>query len=80
MEGLVEWHHGAVAGLQLFEDAAHAGHGTLTLIVEDLRAERARLAGLGLGPGEVESGDAVSLVKVRDPDDNLVVLAATGRA
>lgn len=31
MNGLAEWHHGDSAGLQLFENTADAGRGTLTL-------------------------------------------------
>ena len=54
MAGLVEWHHGTGAGLQLWQDAANAGRGTFTLIVTGLREEHARLAGAGLEPGELE--------------------------
>ena len=75
MDGLAEWHHRDAAGLQLFENPADAGRGTLTLIVEGLRDEHARLEKAGLRPGEVEAGDATSLVRLRDPDENLVVLA-----
>jgi hypothetical protein len=35
MDGLAEWHHGD-AGLQVWRDAAEAGHGTVTLIVTGL--------------------------------------------
>ena len=78
MDGLAEWHHRDAAGLQLFENPADAGHGTLTLIVDGLRDEHARLEAAGLRPGEVEAGDATSLVRLRDPDRNLVVLAQPG--
>lgn len=73
MPGLAEWRHGDGAGLQLSEDAARAGKGAMTLVVADLRAERERLA--RLSPGEVEEGDEVLLVRLADPDGNLVVLA-----
>jgi catechol 2,3-dioxygenase-like lactoylglutathione lyase family enzyme len=73
MPGLAEWHHREGAGLQLFENPEHAGHGTLTLIVSALPAERARLA--ALSPGEIEPADYVSLIRLRDPDGNLIVLA-----
>lgn len=79
MQGLVEWHLVRGAGFQLFEQPADAGHGTLTLIVAGLREEHARLAAAGLRPGEVEPADTTSLVRLRDPDDNLVVLAQAGR-
>ena len=79
MAGLVEWYHDAAAGMQLWQDAANAGRGTVTLIVTKLREEHARLAGAGLEPGELEPGDKVSLFRLRDPDQNLVVLAQAGR-
>jgi hypothetical protein len=75
MKGLAEWHLGATAGFQLFRDAGNAGHGTLTLIVQDVRREQARLADAGRHPGEVSAGDFASLLRLRDPDGNLVVLA-----
>jgi hypothetical protein len=73
MDGLVEWHH-ANAGLQLFQ-GENAGRGTLTLIVSGLQDEHRRLSDAGLTPGAIESGNYVNLVRLRDPDNNLVVLA-----
>lgn len=80
MDGLVEWHHRGSAGLQLFENAKDAGHGTVTLIVDGLREEHARLESAGLAPGEIGSATSTILVRVRDPDGNLVVLAQPGEA
>ena len=80
MAGLAEWHHGKQAGFQLFESTAHAGHGTLTLIVGAVRAEHERVASIGLDPGEVETADYTTIVRLKDPDGNLVVLAQPGRA
>ena len=73
MNGLAEWHHGG-AGFQLFQ-GENAGRGTLTLIVIGLQDEHRRLSEAGLEPGTIESADYVELFRVRDPDDNLVVLA-----
>ncbi len=78
MGGLVEWHHRDNAGFQLFEDAANAGRGTMTLIVGDLKGEHSRLTACGLTPPDIESADTVSLIRLRDPDGNLVVLAQPG--
>lgn len=75
MTGLAEWHYDDCAGFQLFADAGHAGHGTLTLIVAGIRGEHRRLAAAGLAPGEIESADYTMIVRLRDPDGNLVVLA-----
>jgi hypothetical protein len=79
MAGLAEWHHRDDAGFQLFEDRANAGRGTMTLIVSSLREEHARLAKAGFAPGDIEAADTTSLVRLRDPDNNLVVLAQPGR-
>lgn len=75
MAGLAEWHEGKSAGFQLFEAAADAGHGTMTLIVSDVAGDRARLIEAGLQPGPVEAADYSSICRMRDPDGNLVVLA-----
>jgi len=75
MDGLIEWHSGDGAGLQLFVNADDAGHGALTLIVTGLPMLHARLADAGLNPGPLEAATAVDLVQLHDPDGNLVVLA-----
>ncbi|HEY2038150.1 MAG TPA: VOC family protein [Edaphobacter sp.] len=80
MQQLAEWHHGSNAGMQLFEDAKSAGKSTLTLIVGALGEEHKRLQALGLNAGAIESGDTVSVLRMNDPDGNLVVLAQPGRA
>jgi len=80
MQGLVEWHHPDSAGLQLFLNPENAGHNTITLIVSGLREEHDRLVKSGLGPGDIEAATTTSLVRISDPDGNLVVLAQPGRA
>ncbi|WP_324752520.1 hypothetical protein [Roseovarius sp. Pro17] len=75
MAGLAEWHHGESVGLQLFEDASKAGQQTLTLMVGGLYGEKARLEDAGLYPREIEPADTASLVRLSDPDGNVVVLA-----
>ncbi len=75
MEGLVEWHHGETTGFQLFRNPADAGHGTLTLFVRGLEAERRRLETAGISLGDIEQASYVRLIRLRDPDRNLVVLA-----
>lgn len=78
MKGFVEWHHGDAAGLQLFENDGDAGHRTLTLTVERLRDEQTPLTEAGLSPSEVGLATSTSLVRLRDPDGNLIVLAQPG--
>lgn len=78
MQHLVEWHHGSNAGIQLFENAPAAGKNTVTFIVSALREEHERLTSAGLRPNSIENGEQVSLVRLNDPDGNLVVLAQPG--
>lgn len=75
MDTLHEWHHGPSTGLQLLLDADAAGKSTVTLIVSDLDAHRQALIDRQLDPAEIEHGDAVRLVRLNDPDGNLIVLA-----
>ncbi|MEM1064787.1 MAG: glyoxalase/bleomycin resistance/dioxygenase family protein [Pseudomonadota bacterium] len=75
MAGLIEWHHGPESGLQIYADAARAGHGTVTLILRGLEGERARLAAEGLDPPEMLQGGTTRLLMLSDPDGNAVVLA-----
>ena len=79
MAHLAEWHHGRDTGMQLFEDEASAGKSTLTLIVNALAEEHERLTSRGLSPGAVEGGEKISILRMKDPDGNLVVLAQPGR-
>ena len=74
MDGLAEWHHGAEAGLQLRLAPDHAGHGTLTLIVPHLAAQRERLQQSAMDPGGIEDVEAGRILRLADPDENLVVL------
>ena len=75
MEGLAEWHQNNKAGFQLFQDPKNAGHATMTLGVSDLDSEHSRLAELKLRVGPIEEADYVNIVRIRDPDQNLIVLA-----
>lgn len=74
MAGLAEWHETS-AGFQLHEDGDKAGKSTLTLIVSGLDDERARLEQAGLRPGQIEDADYTRIVRLADPDENLVVFA-----
>ena len=74
MTGLHEWDRGD-AGLQLYEKPEDAGRGTLTLIVDDIHDERRRLSDAGLAVTEIEPADYTTIMRLRDPDGNLVVLA-----
>lgn len=74
MPGLHEWDRGD-AGLQLYEKPEDAGRGTLTLVVDDIEEERRRLSEAGFAVTEIELADYTTIMRLRDPDGNLVVLA-----
>jgi hypothetical protein len=54
--------------MQLFEDLPAAGKSTVTFFVSGLREEHRRLTSNGLHPGELKSGDQVSLIRLNDPE------------
>lgn len=72
-----EWHllRRPEIALRLTASAADAGHGSVSLGVADLAAERARLltAWPGLAEPEVRPG-IIALLRLRDPDGNAVML------
>jgi len=80
MPGLVEWQFSESAEVQLIEAPAHAGHSTLTLGVLPLEPERRRLEAAGLEPGPIEEADDYFIMRIRDPDGNLVVFASAERS
>lgn len=80
MPGLAEWQFRDTAEVQLFEAAEHAGHSTLTLGVIPLEPERQRLTDAGLAPGEIEEAKHFYIMRMRDPDHNLIVFASAKRA
>ena len=79
MPGLVEWQFSESAEVQLFEDKQHAGHSTLTIGVLPLEPERARLEKAGLKPGPIEETKGFYIMRIRDPDQNLIVFASARR-
>jgi catechol 2,3-dioxygenase-like lactoylglutathione lyase family enzyme len=79
MPRLAEWQLTSSGELQLYEAEEHAGHSTLTLGVLPLDAERERLVGAGLECGPIEQAEHFFIMRMRDPDHNLVVLASARR-
>jgi len=79
MAGLAEWHFTESAEVQLHESKENAGKSTLTLGVLPMEPER-RLGEIGLNPSAIEQAQDYFLVRLRDPDGNLVVLASAKRA
>jgi hypothetical protein len=76
MPGLVEWQFTQSAEVQLYEQRENAGHSVLTLGVLPLGPERKRLEEAGLEPGPVEDAKDFFIMRMRDPDGNLIVFAS----
>jgi catechol 2,3-dioxygenase-like lactoylglutathione lyase family enzyme len=61
------------AWVYIVEDPERAGHGLLTLLVDDLDAQVAALAERGLATDPIHTMDnGVRTAEIRDPDGNLL--------
>jgi len=67
MSGLAEWQITPQGGLQLGQDDERAGSASVTLIVDDIEAHVAELAGREVGVGEIIQGTAAAFAEVVDP-------------
>lgn len=76
MDTLVQWELFDKGGVGLSTDGEIAGKGALFVIVDDLKAERHRLQGVGIVLRDDIAGDYSTLAQVRDPDGNLITLAS----
>lgn len=74
MEGLLEWHLGEAHGLQVFRDPARAGGSGVVIRVADLDGAADALATAGLGHDGVEGATHQRILRLADPDGNVVVL------
>ena len=80
MDGLAEWHFTDSAEVQLYQNKANAGKSTLTVGVMPLEPEQRRLSDLGLAPGPIEPTKDFFIMRITDPDGNLVVLVSGRRS
>ena len=77
---LVQWRFAGAKGIQLFQDAAKAGRGVMTIVVPDLEALKAALSGEGIAVGDFKEGNFGKIAHVTDPDGNVVTLAEPPKA
>lgn len=80
MDGLAEWHFTDSAEVQLHENKTNAGRSTLTIGVLPLEPEQRRLAAAGIETGPIESTKDFFIMRIEDPDGNLVVMVSAERA
>ena len=76
MDTLVQWELFDHVGLAISTSTEIADSGAVFLIVQDVGAERRRLAGLEIELSADIPGDYSVLAQVRDPDGNLITLAS----
>jgi hypothetical protein len=80
MDGLAEWQFTDSAEVQLYENKANAGKSTLTIGVLPLEPEHQRLCQQGLEPGSIESTKSFFIMRINDPDGNLIVMVSARRS
>jgi predicted enzyme related to lactoylglutathione lyase len=73
--GMAQWRNMAAAGIQLWEDAEHAGHARMTIVVPVVASERARLKAEGIEPEPDQVGDWGVVAQLEDPEGNRITLA-----
>jgi catechol 2,3-dioxygenase-like lactoylglutathione lyase family enzyme len=74
MPGLLEWHLGQNAGLQVWSEPARAGGSTVVIGTDDLDALDARLAAADFEHAGPEPGGGARILQLVDPDGNRVVI------
>lgn len=77
MTGLLEWHTGAGAGVQVWAEPGRAGRSGATLATDDLDAVAAALTEAGVAHDGPTAATSSRILQLADPDGNRVVL--TGR-
>lgn len=70
-----EWKLPGGGWVQLHSDGDRAGASSVTLIVDDLAGELARLEQAGLMPVAKAIGDFFKTAKFRDPDGNQIIFS-----
>jgi len=77
MAGLLEWHTGPDAGVQVWAEPERAGRSGATLATDDLDGVAAALTAAGVDHDGPVRATSSRILQLADPDGNRVVL--TGR-
>ena len=76
MPEVAEWKFERGGWLQIYEQPSRAGSGSLTLAVQNMENQVARLQKLGI-QGRRSSGPKVETLMIADPDGNRIAFAET---
>lgn len=74
-EKIAEFQFTDSAEVQICEEKEHVGHTRLTIGALPLEPERKRLEEAGLDPSPIEETDGYYVMRIYDPDKNLIVFA-----
>jgi predicted enzyme related to lactoylglutathione lyase len=77
MPGLLEWHLGQSAGLQVWSEPGRAGRSTAVIGTDDLDALAARLTAAGVQHDGAQYGGGARILQLVDPDGNRVVITGS---
>ncbi|MGN0094901.1 MAG: VOC family protein [Corynebacterium sp.] len=77
MPGLIEWHIGDSAGLQVWSEPDRAGVSSVVLGDTDIDAVAARMTRLGIDHDGPQPGGGARILPLSDPDGNRVVFFGT---
>lgn len=73
MPGLIEWHIGDSAGLQVWSEPDRAGASSVVFGDTDIDAVASRMTGLGINHDGPQPGGGARILQLSDPDGNRVV-------
>lgn len=76
MPELVEWQFDGGGGLQIYLAPERAGHGSCTMVVDDIDVITARVLSAGLADdARPQHHDTVDTLMITDPDGNSIAFA-----
>jgi predicted enzyme related to lactoylglutathione lyase len=75
MSEVAEWKFAGGGWLQVYQNPARAGAGSVTLAVNNLGEQIADLKKSGIDAGAPMNGPKVNVVMVKDPDGNSIAFA-----
>ena len=75
MPEVAEWRFDSGGWLQVYQSADRVGRGSVTLAVDDLDEQIAKLGRLGIDVGKRMATVKVDVVMIKDPDGNSIAFA-----
>jgi len=76
MPELMEWQFPAGGGLQVYVAPERSGHGSCTIIVDDIDELADHLRALAIVDAQPVRNDVVDTLMIKDPDGNSIAFAA----